>query len=180
MFTMRGELKEEMKSNQVSLRPIKYEDLGILNKWKNDEEIFKYLGGGYNPQSIDDQKKYMDQLIEQNNNSKRFIIVFDDISVGMIGLYGINFVNRNSEIGIYIGDKDYHGLGIGNASLKLLENFSSNYLNLMKLKISVVEDNSNAVKFWEKNNYSIIGRRSKERYIDGSYCDLLLMEKFIK
>lgn len=168
-----------LQKDNIKLRPILRSDLEKLNKWKNDEEIYKYLGGGFNPISIDQHEQWIDKLINIDNQNKRFIIEFDGVSVGMIGLYSINNIYQNCEIGIYVGEKDYHGRGIAKNSMLLLESYAKNYLNIRKIKCFVVVENEKAYKSWEKVGYKQVGVLKEERFIDGEFKDVMLMEKFI-
>lgn len=167
--------------NIVTLRPIEKNDLTYLNAWKNDEETFKYLGGGFLPVSIDEQEKWLDNLINMSGNDKRFIICekTNNKPIGMIGLYGINWIHRCCEIGIYIGEKSTKGKGYGKEACTLLEGFARNYLNLRKIKLSVVSENGVALNMWHSLGYQKAGLYKQERFIDGKYMDLVLMEKFL-
>lgn len=80
-----------LRGKKVLLRPIVRNDLEKLNIWKNDENVYKYLGGGFQPTSIDIQNKWMEALMDTTGNNKRFIIEnTNSEAVGMIGLYSIN------------------------------------------------------------------------------------------
>lgn len=169
-----------ISGEKVFLRPIRKEDIIYLNKWKNDEETYKYLGGGFMPTSIDQQVKWMDSMIDTTGNDKRFLICDkNETPVGMVGLYNINWIHRTCEIGIYIGHKDSKGKGYGKEACKLIEKFAKEYLNLRKIKLSVVSENNVALKMWESLGYRKVGEYIKERYIKGEYKNLILMEKFI-
>ena len=162
------------------LRPIEKKDLEKLNRWKNDESVFKYLGGGYKPVSIDQQAAWMDNFIDLNGNTKRFMILDEsDDAVGMIGLYDINWVHRTCEVGIYIGEKSARRKGIALAAYKELEYYAKNYLNLRKINLKAVKTNGSAMSFWEKAGFNQVGVLSDERFIDGEYHDLVIMEKFL-
>lgn len=164
-----------------NLRPIIFDDLYYLNKWKNDPEIFKYLGGGYKPTSIDEQKNWMDSIIKQTSVNKRFMIhpKSSETPVGMVGLYSINWIHRTAELGIYIGEKKWHGSGIAYDAYNEIQDYASKYLNLRKIKLYVVEENQKAVRFFKKNGFKVAGKLEEERFIEGKYCNLLLMERFI-
>ena len=64
-----------IKGKKVYLRPIVKEDINYLNDWKNNEDTFKYLGGGFLPTSIDQQIKWIDKLTDTSGNNKRFTLV---------------------------------------------------------------------------------------------------------
>lgn len=159
----------------LSIRPIVKEDINLLNKWKNDFDVFKNLGGGFQPISIDQQSKWMDNMIDLTGNNKRFMITVSGHAIGVVGLYNINNINRNCEFGIYIGDKDYHGKGIGKEATQLVLNYAFNNLNLLKVKLLVNDDNF-AYKMYEKLGFRKIGYYEKERFVDGNYIDVYLME----
>jgi len=170
-----------LKGENVYLRPIELNDLNYLNAWKNDEETFKFLGGGYQPISIDQQAKWIESLIDLTGDTKRYIITTfkDDIAIGMIGLYGINWIHRTAEMGLYIGEENYRGKGYASEAYGIIENYAKKYLNLRKLNLEVVHNNNNAIKLWTRLGFSKAGKLSDERYIDGEYYDLSIMEKFI-
>ncbi|AIY06296.1 hypothetical protein Plano_2331 [Planococcus sp. PAMC 21323] len=169
-----------IKGENIFLRPIQKSDLLILNEWKNDEDTYKYLGGGFMPTSVDQQEKWMDSLIDTTGNNKRFIICdMEKLAIGMVGIYDIKDIHRTCEIGIYIGGKSVKGKGYGKEACKLIEKFAKEYLNLRKIKLNVVFDNEAALKLWESLGYEKIGEYKEERFIKGEYKNLVLMEKFI-
>lgn len=169
-----------IKGEKIYLRPIIKEDIGFLNKWKNDEEVYKYLGGGYMPTSIDQQMKWLDSMIDTSGNNKRYIICEQNNKpIGMVGLYNINWIHRNCEIGIYIGEKDKKCRGYGKESCELIEEFAKQHLNLRKIKLNVVCENNKALKMWLSLGYKKIGEYINERFIEGEYKNLTIMEKFI-
>lgn len=169
-----------LSNGNVSLRPIERRDLDKLNQWKNDESVYRFLGGGFLPVSRDIQEKWLDSLMDTTGNSKRFMIENDvGEAVGMIGLYGINWVHRTCELGIFIGDGSQRGKGYASSAYRLLEAYGAMYLNLRKVTADVVDKNDAAVSFYENLHFRQAGRLSKQRFIGGEYCDLLIMEKFL-
>jgi diamine N-acetyltransferase len=169
-----------IKGEKVYLRPILKSDITYLNEWKNDEEVYMFLGGGFMPMSIDQQEKWIDAMIDTSGNNKRFIICDNNnIPTGMIGLYDINWIHRTCEIGVYIGSKEAQGKGYGKESCRLIEHFAIGYLNIRKVKLNVVSDNITAFNMWESLGYKKIGEYIEERYIKGRYRNLTLMEKFL-
>ena len=170
-----------IRYKNVSLVPIEIEDINLINKWKNDEDIFKYLGGGYKPTSISQQKKWIDALTENTAENQRYLILNENsIKVGFIGLYVISPIHRTCSLGIYIGEKQFWGKGIASNAYLAIEEYAKKYLNIRKIHLEVVEENVNAVKMYQKLGFEICGKYEKERYIDGEYKNLLIMDKFIQ
>ena len=165
---------------RISLIPIEMEDVELLNKWKNDEEIYKYLGGGFKPVSISQQRKWIEVLTENTLENQRYIILDENNNkVGFIGLYNISLIHRTCSLGLYIGERDTWGKGIASRAYKAIETYAKKYLNIRKIHLEVVSANERAVKMYEKLGFNICGKYEKERFIDGKYEDLLIMDKFI-
>ena len=170
-----------LSNEKVNLRPITKNDLTLLNNWKNTEDIYEYLGGGFIPVSIDVQDRWMDSLMDTTGNNKRFIIENEaELPVGMIGLYNINWIHRNCELGIFIGEKTMHGKGYASSAYILLEDYAFRFLNLRKIKAEVVESNVSAVFLYQKLGFTQAGCLNDERFIDGKYHNLLIMERIIQ
>mgnify|MGYP001625617449 FL=1 len=170
-----------MEYEGISLIPVEIEDIELLNKWKNDENIYKYLGGGFKPISLSQQRKWIDKLVENTSENQRYIIkVNENVKVGFVGLYNISLVHRTCSLGLYIGEKEYWGQGIAKKAYLALEKYAKQYLNIRKIHLEVVEGNENAVKLYKKLGFKICGSLEQERYIDGKYENLLIMDKFLQ
>lgn len=118
--------------------------------------------------------------MDTTGNCKRFIIETNESRViGMIGLYDISWIHRTCELGIMIGDTSAQGNGYGPQAYRLLASYAQRYLGLRKIKAYVVKDNLAAVKMYEKLDFRQVGELIDERYIDGTFHSLLIMEKFL-
>ena len=175
------EKMEYLEGRNVKLRPIVKEDLVFLNKWKNDERVYRYLGGGFLPVSIDIQNNWMSDLMDTTGRNKRFIIENSEgVPAGMVGLYSINWISRNCELGIFIGELQEQGNGYGYEACRTIERFAAEYLNLRKIKVYVVKKNETAVQMYEQLGFKTAGELQEERFIEGVYHSVLLMEKMIQ
>lgn len=165
---------------KIYLRPIVRSDLAKLNKWRNNAEIFKYLGTGFVPVSVDQQEKWLDSMIDLLGVNRRFIICdHQEKPVGMVGLYDINWIHQTCEIGIFIGETEAQGHGFGKDACTVIESYAKGFLNIRKIKLYVVRDNGPAYGLWRSLGYQDAGVLARERYIDGVYHDVVIMEKFL-
>lgn len=169
-----------LEGNKVNLRPIIKEDIEPLNRWKNKEDVYMFLGGGFQPISRDQQEMWMNSMIDQTGSNRRFMIIAEQKTVGMIGLYSIHWVHRTCEIGLFIGEKDARGKGYAKEAYQLLEQYANDYLNLRKISLRVVSDNSKAVSMWYTLGFKKAGELVQERFIKGKYHNVLIMEKILK
>lgn len=170
-----------MVGTKVMLRPVRLDDAAIMGEWKNDEQTYMYLGGGYQPISLDQYRKWVENMIDQTGSNKRFIIEnMEHQPIGMVGLYSINWIHRTCEIGAFIGDHGSQNRGLATEACHIIEQYASFYLNLRKISLKVVDENNRAKAFWQKLGYNAVGKLRKERFINGKYCDVVIMEKFIE
>ncbi|MGX5789519.1 GNAT family N-acetyltransferase [Staphylococcus equorum] len=165
--------------NEITLRPIEYNDLDSLFEWRNNPEIFSQLGGGYFPVSKTAMDSWMVNFCKNDKTNIRFIISYNDKSVGYITLASVNYINQSAELGIYIGEKGFEGKGIASRAIDKLEEFAMEYLNLRKIKLLVNSENSKAVNLYKRKNFREIGIYEKERFIKGKWEDVKIMEKLI-
>lgn len=168
-----------MIKDKVSIRPLEMEDLKFLHKWRNDKNIFDNLGGGYFPKSYSEMSEWMPSFVRNTNEQQRFIILYENNVVGFISLTNINHKNGTSELGLYLGEKNYLGKGIAKKSLNILMDYAKNTLNLRKISLNVLDDNDAAIHLYKKVNFVECGLKREERYINGTYKNLLLMEVFL-
>lgn len=166
--------------NDIRIRAVCASDVECLLRWRNDKEIFRYLGGGYNPVTKEKQTEIVNAMIKDNAEGKarRYIIENSGEKIGFVGLYDINKLNATCEFGIYIGEKKEWGKGYAKQAYRLAEKEAKD-LGIRKIKLYVVRENVSAVKMYEKLHFREIGFFEKERLIDGVYHDVIIMEKII-
>jgi RimJ/RimL family protein N-acetyltransferase len=168
-----------MKSGNLFIRPIEHNDLDKLHEWRNNFDIFSQLGGGYLPTSKTEMQNWMENFSKLDKNNFRFIIECQNNNVGFISLTNINYINRNADLGIYIGETEYQGQGIATEALKIIQDFAKNTLNLRKIKLRVSKNNPAAIRLYKKNNYKVVGEMADEWFIDGKWTNVYIMELFL-
>ena len=93
-----------IKGNKVYLTSIEREDLEILRNWRNREDFRKYFRE-YREISKDMQEKWYQTKVLSDPSTIMFSI-HDSLTnelVGCCGLCYINWVNKNSDLSLYIG-----------------------------------------------------------------------------
>ena len=80
---------------------------------------------------------------------------------------------------LYIGEKEYQGKGYAKMAYKALEKYAKDWLNIRKIKLDVVKDNVRAIKLYEKLDFKVCGNMELDRFVEGKYRDVVMMEKFI-
>ncbi|MBU3102302.1 GNAT family N-acetyltransferase [Clostridium sp. DSM 17811] len=75
----------------------------------------------------------------------------------------------------HIGDKSYHGKGIGTFVTKEIVNKGFQELGLNRIMLTVSEKNIGAVKVYTKANFKIEGVMKQAFYREGKFHDKVIM-----
>jgi RimJ/RimL family protein N-acetyltransferase len=110
-------------------------------------------------------------------NSIMLLALYQDKIVGHLYVYQQAWNQRlrgNGELIIYL-HQDYQGVGLGTAMMREAIELSKQK-GLHRLALSVIADNHNAIKLYEKVGFQHEGRRHED-YLgeDGKYHDVLEM-----
>jgi len=174
-----------IKGKLVNLRAVEKKDLEEIMKWVNDREITKYLAAFLYPVSRLEEEKFLEKAMSHDDTEKNLVIeTKEGIYIGQIGLHKIDWRNRNAELGIVIGNKEYWGKGYGTDAIEILLNHTFNQMNLFKVYLRVFEYNKRGIRCYEKCGFKEEGRLRKNHFYNGEYYDVILMgilkDEFIK
>lgn len=163
--------------NKISLRALKSEDEKLILKWKSNEKLREMLGTVYPISELEHKRWFENKMVEKNN--KNFVIEHNNQAKGLLGFNHIDWINRNAEVFIFIGEASQQGMGIGKQAMQQLIDFSRNNLNLHMLHLKVFSYNYGAVKMYEKIGFSIDGRLRESKFSKGKYHDTIIMSKLL-
>lgn len=90
---------------------------------------------------------------------------------GTGGLFDLDRVSRQAELGIMIGDRRYWDRRIGTRAMRLLLYHGSSTLNLNRNYLRVFEYNARAVHVYRKLGTVEQGRFREARFSQGRYWD---------
>ena len=146
----------------------------LVCKWMNDPKVRHYLRNIW-PQTLEEVKKLLEPL---PNRQMRELIVFTVYHkhakrpIGSIGFNQINWVSRNANIFINIGEPEFWGKGIAGEASKLMINYGFTELNLHKIYAGVFTPNKRSLRVFQKLGFEKEGVLKEEMYIDGQYHDV--------
>lgn len=165
-----------IRGKHVLLRAIEREDLPLLNKWANDPEIQRMLGGWHFPTSLQDQEAWFSSL-SCNSLNQRFAIEVD--SMGLIGtanLVSIDWKNRTAFHGMLLGDKSIRGKGYGTDAIKAIMSYAFDELGLHRLDTDIIVYNEASLRVYiEKCGWIEEGRRTDWYFRGGRHWDKVLV-----
>ncbi len=110
------------------------------------------------------------------DDAKYFAIeTLDGKLVGDCGLRKIDWKSRKAEFFITIGEKQLWGKGFGSDALRIVIRLAFHRMNLNRLWLSTLADNSRAVRCYEKCGFVREGLLRQESFVDGKYRDVFMM-----
>jgi RimJ/RimL family protein N-acetyltransferase len=162
----------------IRLRHIEREDLPNFYAWLNDPEVRRGLAL-YLPLSNAEEERWYESRLNDPPDERPLAIEVEDGEmwklIGNCGFHNIEWRNRSSEVGIFIGDKACWNRGYGTQVMRLLLRHGFNTLNLERIFLRVFEDNPRAIRAYEKAGFVHEGRMRQAEFRDGRYLDVLLM-----
>ena len=161
---------------KVRLREYRKEDAPKAQAYINEPEIKRLLGGAPFPLTLADEEKFLAQQSAWSDTYSFAIeTIADEHYIGGCGLNRLDWKNRVVEIGIFIGDKAYWNQGYGTDALQVLLRFVFQQLNMNKVSLQVLSFNGRAQRVYQRLGFIEEGCLRQERYVDGSYHDMLVM-----
>ena len=160
-------------TNEVTIRPITYDDTENIIKWRNSE----YVNSRFIDRRLftkESHEEWLKTYVEAGK-AAQFIILLNGEAVGSVYLRDIDPDKKEAEYGIFIGEESARGKGVGTKSAKLILKYAFEELNLEKIFLRVFKDNPGAVRSYEKAGFKKIDREDTLN-IDGEMLEVIFME----
>ncbi|MDR5853373.1 GNAT family protein [Caballeronia sp. LZ062] len=161
----------------IFLREIQASDLPAITAWRADREVVDALVGNFRHVNEDVDRRWYDAYLASRANNVRLAICLRESGecVGVVYLLQIHWINRTGEFGIQIGDAAARGRGIGEAATRLMLRHAFADLNLRRVSLSVLADNTRAIRLYERVGFRHEGVQREAVFKGGRYVDLLMM-----
>ena len=139
--------------SKIQLKKITKSDLKLLIEWRNSNKIFLY-NTQYFLLNLKMQMEWFNSL--QNDSSRKmFMILHENVKIGICGLMDIDYKNKNANIAIIIGKTQLHTKGLGTMALSNLLNYGFKELGLHRIGADVIEYNKTSIRLFEKSKFKI-------------------------
>ncbi|MBN3939340.1 GNAT family protein [Nostoc sp. NMS9] len=159
------------------LREISRQDITTINTWRNDYEIINFLGCNFLYISEEIDNKWYENYLNNRDKNVRLSIIESDNNhlIGNVYLTNIQSINCSAEFSIVISNKNYWSRGIGEAVCREIIKHAFINLNLNRIYLYVLEENTRAIRMYEKVGFLLEGKLEEAVYKNGSYHNTLLM-----
>ncbi len=169
----------------LRIRTLSDEDFPLLLKWLSDERVLQFYEGRDKKYTLEQIKEHFSE--EWKSEVFRVIIEYQDkpIGYGQIykmydELYDDYHYPRSDEIvyGMdqFIGEPEYWNKGIGTKYTKIVFDFLKKERNVDAVILDPHQDNSRAIRMYQKAGFRIIEDLPEHELHDGKKEDCYLME----
>ncbi len=166
-----------LKGKRVALGPLMKDDLDRCWRWINDKQVTQYLVGFFRVYTREMEEDWIDRALRAKEDLLFAILLLPDLQhIGNVGLHKINWVNRNAELGIIIGEKEYWNQGLGTEATILALDYAFNIMGLKSVYLRVMEYNKRAIRCYEKVGFKHVGRLRSHIFRGGRWWDVLIMD----
>ncbi len=175
-----------LEGERIILRALNRQDLNEnYLQWLNDEEVSRGNGHAVFPNTEEAMIRYYE---EQQNNTKQLVLAIiykeDKKHIGNVSLQNINWISRNAEFAILMGDKNYWKKGLGEEAALLIVQYGFERLNLHRVYCGTFSNNESMKKLAGKLSMKQEGVRREAVYKSGQYLDIyeyaVLKNEFVK
>ena len=159
----------------VYLRALDKPDALVILPWVNDPEVTRHLLV-HRPFSLAAEEAFI-----ENVNRSETDVVFGicqrepDRLVGVAGLHRFDHTNRHAMFGIFIGEADARGRGLGTDATALILQYAFNTANLNRVWLHVFEDNPGGIHVYEKLGFVREGLLREDTFREGRYRNTVVM-----
>ena len=167
----------ELVGEHIYLRFITCEktDTEKIVRWRNQEFVrnnFIYR----EPFTIQLHENWLKHMVDVGK-AVQFMIYGkeDEVPIGSVYLKDIDKVHNKAEFGIFIGEEEYLGRGLGREAAKLVLYYGFRELLLHKIFLRVFSYNQPALRSYKKAGFLEEGYFRDEVKIEDQYYDIIIM-----
>jgi [ribosomal protein S5]-alanine N-acetyltransferase len=164
-----------LKGERIHLRALEESDLtNYYLQWLNDEEVCRYNSHAVFPNTEGKMRSYFTSLQDQDRSIVLAIIHTDSKKhIGNVSFQNINWISRNAEFAILLGDKEFWGYGYGEEAAKLIVGYGFERLNLHRIYCGTLQGNEGMKKLTKKLCMKEEGLRRQAIFKNGEYVDII-------
>lgn len=166
---------EKIVGNTIVLRKMQEADTNDIVRWRNSDFVKKNFIYRQ-PFTIEGHHHWIETMI-LTGKAIQFIICEKSTgrSVGSVYFRDIDKLHRKAEYGIFLGEKDALGKGYGTEAATLMLRYGFEVLELHKIMLRVLADNTAARRSYEKAGFLQEAYLKEDVFLDGQYKDIILM-----
>jgi RimJ/RimL family protein N-acetyltransferase len=174
---MGKETRNVFEGELVRLAAWRDDDAAVLSGWSEDASYLRALDtDSARPLSVEQVVERFKSMHADPNMIEFHLRTLDeDRLVGFVALHSIEWNNQVAMLAIGIGRATDRNRGYGRDALNLGLRYAFDELNLHRVGLNVIADNTPAIHLYEKAGFKREGIIRDAVLRDGRRCDCLLM-----
>jgi RimJ/RimL family protein N-acetyltransferase len=168
-----------LQGTKTKLRAIRKGDLKFFLVWLNDPEVTQYLTV-YLPMTDVAEEKYIEEL-STKRSSTDVVFVIEAKSrkrwkpIGCCGIHRIDWKNRDAELGIFIGEKNFWSNGYGTEAFGMAVDYAFGQLGLNRVSAGAYAFNERSIKMQLRLGFKKEGVLRKAIFKNGEFHDKVML-----
>lgn len=159
----------------IYLRPLTLDDTDRVVAWRNSDAVRKnFIYREFFTR--EGHENWVHTQIETGHVVQMVICdSADDRPLGSVYIRDIDRKHSKAEYGIFIGEADARGRGVGTAAAKLMLRYCFEEERLHRIYLRALADNGQAIRSYEKAGFVREGYLREDVFVDGKYRDVVWM-----
>lgn len=159
----------------IALRPMTYDDTDLIIAWRNSDAVRK----NFIYQELftrEGHENWIKTMIETGRAVQMMICdTAEGTPLGSVYIRDIDRRHNKAEYGIFIGEPEARGRGIGTAAAKLMLDYCFREERLHRIYLRALSGNRQAIRSYEKAGFVREACLKDDVFLNGEYCDIIWM-----
>lgn len=159
----------------IYLRLLRHEDTDRIVAWRNSDAVRKK----FIYQELFTRESHESWIRNMIDTGRVVQMVICDLATdrpfGSVYIRDIDRRHNKAEYGIFIGEPEARGRGVGTAAARLMLRYCFEEEGLHRVYLRVLADNNQAIRSYEKAGFVKEACLKDDVRLDGKYCDIIWM-----
>jgi RimJ/RimL family protein N-acetyltransferase len=162
---------------KVALGPLRRDLLPLYERWINDFNVLRNLGGEPRPMTADAEAAWFERASTSSDQVLFTIYERGNLRpIGTTDLRQIDHANGTAMFGILIGVKELWGHGYGTEATRLMLEYAFHVVGVHNVMLTVFPRNERGVRAYRRAGFREIGRQREAHRSGGVVEDILFMD----
>lgn len=159
----------------IYLRPMTLEDTDKIVEWRNSDEVRRnFIYRGLFTKEV--HENWVHTQVETGHVVQTIICDMDTgRPLGSVYIRDIDRNHNKAEYGVFIGEPEARGRGVGTAAARLMLAYCFTEEKLHRVYLRALAENAQAIRSYEKAGFQREGFLREDVRIDGVYRDVVWM-----
>jgi len=164
-----------LEGQNVYLRSISYDDTDLIVKWRNQDNVKRYFFCR-DEFTRESHENWLKTRVEPGEVDQ-FVVCLkeNDKPIGCTYIRDIDYDNSKAEYGVFIGEEDARGKGIGKEILEITVRYAFDVLKLHRIYARVIDTNKASLYCFLHCGFTQEALLRENARVDGEYINTIIL-----